>query len=333
MSYLETIAAATSIPLETLSVAATTVPKSVPVLSNIFKISTDIRETTERVETNKTQCMQLSERIDTLIGFLAQRDLSERLNEALHIALHRFETFLQRCLEFISTFLETSWLKRVVNNKDYERKFQDLNRELTQYSNDLNFGIGLSNMKIKKIHQDDEEQEVQTKDIVQDKTKKNNNEQISIDDNLQIKINMKEPSMAIRSLPIRTTPEPVVDVPPIQNLIFESGLWNYGYKQFNQFFGPFRQQVTFNRQTKTVHGYGRDNVGQYILNGTFSERTGQIRMTQTYQLGTGDPKLNLGHQDLLQFNLNSSRNVFEGVAYSNVQGNYVPGALVEMWPA
>ena len=206
MSYLETIAAATSIPLETLSVAATAVPKSVPVLSNIFKISTDIHETTERVETNKTQCTQLSERIDTLIGFLAQRDLSEHLNEALHIALHRFETFLQRCLEFISTFLETTWLKRVVNNKDYERKFQDLNRELTQYSNDLNFGIGLSNMKVKKVEQDDEgeeQREVQTKDIAQDKTKKNNKEQINIDDNLQIKTNLKEPSMTIRSLPIR----------------------------------------------------------------------------------------------------------------------------------
>jgi hypothetical protein len=136
--------------METISVALTSAPKSIPVLNGIFKLATDIRETTERVGANKNQCEQLSERIDTLIGFLAQRDFSNSLNEALHIALHRFEAFLRRCLEFISIFLEASWFKRVINNKDYERKFQDLNRELTQYSNDLNFGIGLNNMQMDK---------------------------------------------------------------------------------------------------------------------------------------------------------------------------------------
>jgi uncharacterized protein (DUF2225 family) len=134
--------------MDTISVALTSAPKAVPVLSNIFKLSTDIRETTQRVEANKGQCEKLSERIDTLIGFLAQRDLSNSLNEAMHMALCRFEAFLRRCLEFISTFLEASWFKRIINNKDYEKKFQDLNRELTQYSNDLNFGIGLSNMQM-----------------------------------------------------------------------------------------------------------------------------------------------------------------------------------------
>ena len=46
------------------------------------------------------QCEQLSERIDTLNGFLAERDLSTSLNEAMHMALRRFEAFLRRCLEF-----------------------------------------------------------------------------------------------------------------------------------------------------------------------------------------------------------------------------------------
>jgi hypothetical protein len=150
MSYAENIAAATLLPMETVSAAMTSVPKALPVLGHIFKLSTDIRETTERVAANKEQCEQLSERIDTLIRFLAERDLSSSLNEAMHMALRRFEAFLRRCFEFISTFLEASWFKRVMNNKDYEKKFQDLNRELTQYSNDLNFGIGWINMPTNK---------------------------------------------------------------------------------------------------------------------------------------------------------------------------------------
>ena len=150
MAFAENIAAATLLPVETISVALTNAPKSIPILNGIYKLATDIRETSERVSANKTQCEQLSERIDTMIGFLGQRDLSHNLNDAMHTALHRFETFLRRCLEFISTFVETSWFKRIVNNKDYEKKFQDLNRELTQYANDLNFGIGLGNMPMNK---------------------------------------------------------------------------------------------------------------------------------------------------------------------------------------
>ncbi|UJR17053.1 hypothetical protein I4U23_003950 [Adineta vaga] len=329
MSYLESFAAVTSIPMETLSVAMTSVPKSVPILSGIYKLSADIRETSERVETNKTQCQQLSERIDTLIGFLAQRDLSECLNDAMHIALHRFETFLQRCLEYISTFLETTWLKRIVNNKDYERRFQDLNRELTQYANDLNFGIGLSNMQIKKIQEGDEEKgsesvAVPTNMIVKDKTKRDDREF------KEEKTNSREIPIVTKNVPIPTTPQPAVNIPSAQKTIFVSGLWNYAYKQYNQIYGPFPQELIFNPNTRTLQGRGRDNVGDYVLNGTFSEGTGKIKMTQTYQLGTGDPNLNLGHQDLIHLNWNTSRNVFEGVAYSNVQGNYVPGAVIEM---
>lgn len=142
--------------METMSAAMTNAPKSIPVLSNIVKLAADIRETTERVEVNKKQCERLSERIDTLIGFLAERDYSGCLKDSMHLALHRFETFLQECLEFISTFLETTWFKRIVNNKDHERKFLDLHRELTQYSNDLNFGIGLSNINAAKKHTEDD---------------------------------------------------------------------------------------------------------------------------------------------------------------------------------
>ncbi|CAF2391996.1 unnamed protein product [Rotaria sp. Silwood2] len=82
--------------------------------------------------------------------------------------------------------------------------------------------------------------------------------------------------------------------------------------------------------TRTLSGYGQDNVGQYVLNGSFSEDTGKIEMAQRYQIGTGNPNVNLGHQDVIHLSWNASRKVFEGMAYSQVGGCYVPGALIEM---
>ena len=241
--------------LDLMSVAMTSVPKSIPVLSGIYKLSTDIRETTERVEVNQKQCQQLSERIDTLIGFLAQRDLSSCLSEAMHIALHRFETFLRQCLEFISTFAEISWFKRIINNKDHERKFQDLNRELTQYSNDLNFGIGLSNMQVNK----------------------------KVDGNSPGLIRRASDELEPNHQQYTEEIEP--SSPEVQATVFISGTWQYRYNQYNQWFGPFRQQLNFNPSTGTLTGYGQDNVGQYLLSGSFSDTTGQIEMIQHYRVG------------------------------------------------
>jgi hypothetical protein len=71
--------------------------------------------------------------------------------------------------------------------------------------------------------------------------------------------------------------------PTIGN-IFVSGHWKYHYKQYNQYYGPFPQELHFNSRDKTVIGHGADNVGQYALNGTFLEATGQIEMRQTYRV-------------------------------------------------
>ena len=235
---------------ETMSVAMTHVPKSVPILGGIYKLATDIQETTQRVAVNQKQSEQLSERIDTLVGFLAQRDFSEQLSEAMHIALHRFESFLRQCLEFIETFVETSWFKRVIGNKEHERKFVDLNRELTQYSNDLNFGIGLSNMPKQK----------------------------KLDGNEEVQPEPEEKEDDRRRSPSQTNSH------QRRENIFISGLWQYQYNQYNQWFGPFQHQIAFNPMTKTLQGYGEDNVGQYALGGSFSVSKGRIELIQQYQV-------------------------------------------------
>ena len=69
-----------------------------------------------------------------------------------------------------------------------------------------------------------------------------------------------------------------------QDTIFISGLWEYQYQQYNQIFGPFQQEIIFNPKTRKLQGQGADNVGQYVLNGSFSEVTGEIEMTQQYHV-------------------------------------------------
>ncbi|CAF3620375.1 unnamed protein product [Rotaria sordida] len=317
--------------MDTISVAMTSLPKSIPVLSNIYKLSTDIRETAERVEVNKQQCGQLSERIDILIGFLAQRDLSDCLNEAMHRALHRFETFLRQCLDFISTFIEASWFKRIVNNKDYEKKFLDLNRELTQYSNDLNFGIGLSNIQKNKEQNNNARADIESDES--DKFENNFPQRKTFemaDDDQHIGITSWETSRKTNNVPHMSAARTALNFQQAQENIFVSGLWKYQYYQYNQWHGPFQHQLVFNPMTRTLNGYGQDNVGQYVLNGSFSEVTGKIEMTQRYQIGTGNPNLNLGHQDMIQLSWDASRKVFKGIAYSQAGGCYIPGALIEM---
>lgn len=70
---------------------------------------------------------------------------------------------------------------------------------------------------------------------------------------------------------------------PAEN-IFASGHWKYHYRQYNQYHGPFPQELHFNSRDKTVVGHGMDNVGEYALNGTFSEATGEIEMRQSYRV-------------------------------------------------
>ncbi|CAF3346232.1 unnamed protein product [Rotaria socialis] len=316
---------------DTFSIAMTSVPKSLPILSNIYKIATDIRETTERVEINKKQCEQLSERIDTLIGFLAQRDLSKCLNEAMHKALNRFETFLLQCLEYISTFIEATWFKRIVGNKEYEKKFQDLNRELTQYSNDLNFGIGLNIMTVNKTHDENDEEKIESDEA--DESEKDPPQQKPsgiVDGSQRIERKHRETSIETNKVPYMNPAKENQNGYQAAENIFVSGLWLYRYYQYNQWFGPFQQQIVFNPMTKTLNGCGVDNVGQYLLNGSFSVETGQLEMMQHYQIGTGNPNFNIGHKDAIQLTWNASRKLFEGMGYSQSGGNYVPGSIIEM---
>ena len=61
-----------------------------------------------------------------------------------------------------------------------------------------------------------------------------------------------------------------------------------------------RRCMSLNPQAMQTTGSGSDDVGVFTFNGVYSATTKQINMTKKYQLGTGDPTGNQGHEVQMQ---------------------------------
>lgn len=64
-----------------------------------------------------------------------------------------------------------------------------------------------------------------------------------------------------------------------------------------------------------VNGSGCDDVGEFTIDGTFSDHTQRMGLTKYYKKGTGDPSQNLGHSVDIQVSFNPQWNRFEGRWY------------------
>ncbi|CAF0876203.1 unnamed protein product [Adineta ricciae] len=97
--------------------------------------------------------------------------------------------------------------------------------------------------------------------------------------------------------------------------LFQSGLWECEYFQYNKQHGPHFINLSFDNMRFEVTGSGFDDIGMYTLHGFYSTQTRRIGITKTYQLGTGDPRQNLGHNVIIQLEWNRFANQFEGKWY------------------
>jgi hypothetical protein len=97
--------------------------------------------------------------------------------------------------------------------------------------------------------------------------------------------------------------------------LFESGLWESHYHQYDKWNGPHQFQLSFDGLQSTVTGSGSDNIGTFSINGVYSVSTGRMGLTKIYQLGTGNPLENLGHSVTIQVEWNRYNNQFEGKWY------------------
>ena len=93
---------------------------------------------------------------------------------------------------------------------------------------------------------------------------------------------------------------------------FQTGLWSSVYYQYGTAHGPHSWSLSFDRGASTVSGQGRDDVGSFAINGTFSLETHRMGLTKTYQRGTGNSLENFGHAVTLQLTWNAVNNRFEG---------------------
>jgi hypothetical protein len=97
--------------------------------------------------------------------------------------------------------------------------------------------------------------------------------------------------------------------------LFQSGLWESQYYQYDKWHGPHQLQLSFDGIQSKVTGSGSDNIGTYSIDGVYSIPTGRIGLTKTYELGTGNPVENLGHTVTIQVEWNRYNNQFEGKWY------------------
>ncbi len=93
---------------------------------------------------------------------------------------------------------------------------------------------------------------------------------------------------------------------------FQSGFWSSRYYQYDTWHGPYQFSLLFDPRTWKVTGNGLDDVGAYAIEGIYSTKTNRIGLTKTYQMGTGDPAQNLGHNVTIQVTWNLSQRQFEG---------------------
>lgn len=93
---------------------------------------------------------------------------------------------------------------------------------------------------------------------------------------------------------------------------FESGIWTSRYYQYGTWHGPQELFLSFDPQMTKITGSGWDDVGQFTVEGTFSEITRRIGLTKTYKAGTGNELQNLGHTVVIQLNENVHSHLFEG---------------------
>ncbi|CAF1145022.1 unnamed protein product [Didymodactylos carnosus] len=67
---------------------------------------------------------------------------------------------------------------------------------------------------------------------------------------------------------------------------------------------------------RTVTGYGSDKIGDYTVEGTWSDKTLRMAIIKQYKLGTGNnPSQNLGHKVQIQLKWNEKENQFDGKWY------------------
>ncbi|CAF1245807.1 unnamed protein product [Adineta ricciae] len=102
---------------------------------------------------------------------------------------------------------------------------------------------------------------------------------------------------------------------------FLSGLWSSRYYQYDRFHGPFQLSLLFDSEKSKVTGNGIDDIGQFVVKGSYAINTNRLALVKTY------PRQNHGHDVTIQVSWNSTQTQFEGkwfikTKYSSDEGRF-----------
>ena len=75
-----------------------------------------------------------------------------------------------------------------------------------------------------------------------------------------------------------------VSQPNISDYVFVNGSWWNTYFQFGRWHGPFSHFMNFNPYNNTIEGYGGDDVGEFLIHGSYSRNPLQIIVVQSYKV-------------------------------------------------
>ncbi|CAF1199420.1 unnamed protein product [Adineta steineri] len=99
------------------------------------------------------------------------------------------------------------------------------------------------------------------------------------------------------------------------NSLFPSGQWISRYFQYKKWHGSHLFSLSFNHEQQKVTGSGKDDIGEFSIDGIYSFNTRRIGLTKKYQKGTGNSSQNLEHTVIIQLKWDSQKQLFHGKWY------------------
>lgn len=110
-------------------------------VTQVYRAAVFLQTVAGKAKTNEKQCLELEERIETIISLLKIRSTDL---ERPHLVqpLKNLHTCIKQCTELVNKCQEDMpWYWKLFYDTNYTQQFDSLNGKLSHYINDLQFGI------------------------------------------------------------------------------------------------------------------------------------------------------------------------------------------------
>jgi glycerophosphoryl diester phosphodiesterase len=132
-------------------------------LPNILSTTLKIVRKVDEVKINKRQCRTLTERIQVVTSYLQTPELLKRVklnNDPLQRTFENFQRFLELCLDYISTFVDRSKIRKFISSSSHKEEFNLLNNQLQMYYSELTLGVNIQNLINNQQDQSDQNEDL-----------------------------------------------------------------------------------------------------------------------------------------------------------------------------